>query len=63
MPRQVFFLDQPVIDRLKKHTKERYGNRRAFSMVVQLAVVDYLDKEEGKSGKKKQTTTPRVKTL
>lgn len=53
MPRQPIYFDKDVIDRLKKHTKEKYGNRRALSLVVQQAVVKYLDEEEGKSGKRR----------
>ena len=60
MPRQPIYFDQPVLDRLKKHTKEKYGNRRAVSLVVQLAVKEYLDKEEFKSGKKKSTAGPKT---
>lgn len=55
MPRQPIYFDQEVIDRLKKHTKQKYGNRRALSAVVQYAVVKYLNEEEIKSGKKKST--------
>ncbi len=62
MPRQPIYFDQDVIDRLKKHTKSRYGNRRAISLVVQCAVVKYLDEEENKSGRKKQAS-PGTKTL
>lgn len=60
MPRQPIYFDQLVIDRLKKHTKEKYGNRRALSIVVQCAVVKYLDEEEIKSGKKKSTARPKT---
>lgn len=60
MPRQPIYFDKDVIDRLKEHTKSRYGNRRAISLVVQCAVVKYLDEEEIKSGKKKPA---RPKTL
>lgn len=59
MPRQPIYLDQPVLDRLKKYTAKKYGKRRALSIVVQLAVINYLDKEENKSAKQKQTTTYR----
>lgn len=61
MPRQPIYFDKEVIDRLRNYTKEKYGNRRALSVVVQFAVVKYLDEEEGKSGKKKSTT--RAKAL
>lgn len=57
MPRQPIYFDQSVLDRLKKHTKKKYGNRRALSLVVQLAVNKYLDDEEIKSGKKKQAAS------
>lgn len=63
MPRQPIYLDQPVIDRLKSYTKEKYGKRRALSIVVQLAVVKYLNEEETKSAKQKQTTKFRGKTF
>ena len=56
MPRQLVYFDQDVLDRLKKHTKEKYGKRRALSLVVQLAVKEYLNGEDAKSGKKKSTT-------
>ena len=55
MPRQPIYFDQEVIDRLKKHTKEKYGKRRVISLVVQSAVVKYLDVAEVKSGKTKST--------
>ena len=55
MPRQSVYFDQSVLDRLKKYTKNTYGNRRALSIIVQLAVIRYLDTEENKSGKKKST--------
>lgn len=55
MPRQPIYFDQSVLDRLKKHTKAKYGGRRALSVVVQFAVTKYLDEEEIKSGKKKPT--------
>ena len=54
MPRQPIYLDQLVLDRLKNYTKERYGNRRALSAVVQHAVVKFLNEEEQVSGKAKR---------
>lgn len=60
MPRQPIYFDEGVLSRLKKHTKEKYGGRRALSIVVQCAVVDYLDKEEMQSGKKKSTARPKT---
>lgn len=60
MPRQLIYFDQEVIDRLKKHTKKKYGKRRALSIVVQLAVEKYLDEEDVKSGKKKPTTKSKT---
>jgi len=53
MPRLPVYLDQPVIDRLKKYTTKKYGKRRALSIAVQLAVIDYLNKEEIKSARQK----------
>lgn len=61
MPRQPIYFDKEVIDRLKIYTKQKYGNRRALSVVVQFAVVKYLNEEESKSGKKKPTA--KSKTL
>jgi len=60
MPRQLIYFDQSVIDRLKGYTKQKYGKRRALSIVVQLAVERYLEEEEIKSGKKKSTTRPKA---
>jgi len=59
MPRLPVYLDQPVIDRLKKYTTKKYGKRRALSIAVQLAVIDYLNKEEIKSAKQKQSSSSR----
>ena len=53
MPRQPIYFDKDVLNRLKKHTKEKYGNRRALSLVVQMAVTRFLNEEEIKSGRKK----------
>lgn len=58
MPRQPIYFDKDVLDRLKEHTKGKYGGRRALSAVVQSAVVKYLNEEES-SGKKK-TTRPKA---
>lgn len=63
MPRKIIYFDQSVIDRLKKHTKERYGNRRVLSVIVQYAVVKYLDDEDNKSGKRKQASGSRPKAF
>ena len=63
MPRQILYLDQSVIDRLKKYTKNKYGNRRVLSVTAQVAIVKFLDEEEGKSGKKKQSAASRVKII
>ena len=60
MPRQLIYFDQEVLDRLKKHVKGRYGNRRALSAVAQHAIVKYLDQEESKSGKKRSTARPKT---
>ena len=60
MSRQPIYFDKDVLDRLKQHTKEKYGNRRAISLVVQLAVKKYLDTEENKSGKKRPATRPET---
>lgn len=54
MPRQPIYFDKDVIDRLKHYTKQKYGNRRAISLVVQCAVVKYLDEEDSKSAKIKR---------
>ena len=59
MPRQPIYFDQEVVDRLKGYTKQKYGNRRALSLVVQSAVTRFLDEEEIKSGKKR-TTRPKA---
>lgn len=56
MPKQPIYFDQPVLDRLKNYAKEKYGNRRILSAVVQRAVVKYLN-EEDKSGKPKKKPT------
>ena len=60
MPRQPIYFDQPVLDKLKEYTKQKYGNRRALSIVVQLAVNKYLNEEEIKNGKKKPATRPKA---
>jgi len=53
--RQPIYFDPEVLARLKNYTKERYGNRRALSAVVQHAVVRFLDNEEKQvSGKAKR---------
>lgn len=59
MPRQPIYFDKEVLSRLREHTKQKYGNRRVLSIVVQFAVVEYLDKEEN-IGKKKPTTKGRT---
>lgn len=60
MPRQPIYFDKDVIDRLKKYTKQKYGNRRALSIVVQLAVNRFLNEEETKSGKKQTNSRPKT---
>ena len=57
MPRQPIYFDQEILDRLKKHTKDKYGGRRALSAIVQYAVTKYLNEEEAKSGKFKKGGT------
>ena len=59
MPRQPIYFDKEVLERLREHTKQKYGNRRALSAVVQVAVVKYLDDEES-SGKKKRRARPKT---
>ena len=54
MPRQPIYFDKDVLDRLKEYCKNKYGNRRALSMVVQLAVVKFLNEEGSKSAKAKK---------
>lgn len=61
--RQKVQLDIDVLDRLKKYTRDKYGNRRALSAVIQLAIVKFLDEEESRSGSKKKQTTSRVKAI
>jgi len=53
MPRQLVYFDQEVLDRLKKHIRDKYGKRRALSAVVQFAVEEYLKEEESKNAKRK----------
>ena len=59
--RQAIAFDDKVLERLKNHIKDKYGNRRALSIVVQYSVIQYLDKEEGIVNKAK--TKPRKPTI
>ena len=61
--RQPVFFDKSVLDRLKRHVKSKYGNRRALSATIQYAVTTYLDKEEGNVTKAKTAKARLPKAL
>ena len=46
------YLTRAVGERLQAFVREKYGDKRAFSIVVQQAVEEYLDRQNGKAAKR-----------
>ena len=46
------YLTRAVGERLQAFVREKYGDKRAFSIVVQQAVEEYLDRQNGKAARK-----------
>lgn len=61
--RQIVHLNDKVCSRLKNYTSTKYPGRRALSLVVQIAIVRFLDEEEGKSGKAKGKQPARTRII